>query len=314
MQRIVAYLREDSTIVSQQLQTRYEVTEPELPIAVIDLCAGGAAQTRLNFEEKGISTGAYIREAQRLGLADLGDPKHTEFIPSYDQKIPQLHPKKKKEIGVRLARWALNHVYGNDAIVWETAKLVSAVPEGDKMLLTFDKAVLPDDFGSEIEGFSIADTSGIFYMANAVAKATKMREEKNRHIIVSSPLVKKPVAVRYAWARAPMGNLKVNGIPWQPLQSFRTDDIDFAGEVAHRSPESLLKTTRSPQRAWSKSSRNSGLRTGDPASSISSATSSSHSWQYPRRHSDTSPTCSRIGDFGINVSITYRTRSFGTSG
>ncbi|MBN1418759.1 MAG: hypothetical protein JXP34_08275, partial [Planctomycetes bacterium] len=34
-------------------------------------------------------------------------------------------------------------------------------------------------------------------------------------------------AVRYAWARSPMGNLKVNGKPWLPLHSFRTDRWDW---------------------------------------------------------------------------------------
>ncbi len=36
-------------------------------------------------------------------------------------------------------------------IVWETEELVSAVPEEGKMLLTFDKPVRVDDFGSEID-------------------------------------------------------------------------------------------------------------------------------------------------------------------
>jgi len=35
------------------------------------------------------------------------------------------------------------------------------------------------------------------------------------------------MAVRYAWARSPMGNLKVNGKPWLPLPSFRTDAWDW---------------------------------------------------------------------------------------
>ena len=61
--------------------------------------------------------------------------------------------------------------------------------------------------------------------------------ERNKQIVVSSPLVEKPVAVRYAWARSPMGNLKVDGIPWQPLHSFRTDKIDFSAEVSHQDPE-----------------------------------------------------------------------------
>ena len=46
-------------------------------------------------------------------------------------------------------------------------------------------------------------------------------------IHVWSPLVKEPVAVRYAWARSPLGNLKVGGKPWQPLQSFRSDAWDW---------------------------------------------------------------------------------------
>jgi sialate O-acetylesterase len=222
---------------------REDFNDPQLPVAVIGLCAGGQAQTRLNFEEQGLSPGAYIREAQRLGLADAGQAESTAFIPAYDEKIPQLHTKKKKELGLRAAFWALTTVYGKDVIEWETATLVSAVSEDGKMMLSFDKPVQPDDFGSEIEGFSIADKSGIFYMAEAIPVPSKERDEQNRKFLISSPLVKEPVAVRYAWARAPMGNLKVNGLPWLPLQSFRTDQIDFSPEVAHQDPEGSKKNS-----------------------------------------------------------------------
>ena len=220
---------------------REDFNDPQLPVAVIGMCAGGQAQTRLNFEQLGFSTAAYIRESQRLGLADVDDPTNTAFVPSYDQKIPQLHTMKKKELGLRTARWALKSVYGYEEIVWDTANLVSAVREGDGMLLTFDKVVRVDDFGSEIEGFSIADESGVFYMATAIAKRVKEGELQNRQILISSPLVKEPVSVRYAWARSPMGNLKVNGIPWQPLHSFRTDTIEFTPEVAHQDPDGPQK-------------------------------------------------------------------------
>jgi sialate O-acetylesterase len=56
-------------------------------------------------------------------------------------------------------------------------------------------------------------------------------------------LVQSPVSVRYAWARAPMGNLKVDGIPWQPLHSFRTDAIDFSPEVTHQDPDGKTKNS-----------------------------------------------------------------------
>ncbi len=222
---------------------REDFDDPRLPVAVIGFCAGGRAQTRLNFEEMGFSTAAYIREAQRLGLADLNDPENTAFIPSYDQKIPQLHTKKKRALGERTARWALKTVYGKEEISWESAKVLSAVPEGDKILVTFDKAVFPDDMGSLIEGFAIADASGDYYMAQAVAKAVKDRETRNKQVLVSSPLVKEPVSVRYAWARSPMGNLKVEGKPWQPLHSFRTDQWDFYAEVKHSDPDGPKKNS-----------------------------------------------------------------------
>ena len=80
-------------------------------------------------------------------------------------------------------------------------------------------------------------------MANAVAIKVKDRSLQNKQIVVSSPLVKEPTAVRYAWARAPMGNLKVDGIPWQPLHSFRTDTIDFSPEVSHMDPDGRTKNS-----------------------------------------------------------------------
>jgi hypothetical protein len=40
-----------------------------------------------------------------------------------------------------------------------------------------------------------------------------------------------------------MGNLKVDGKPWQPLHSFRTDDIDFPAEVSHMDPDGSKKNS-----------------------------------------------------------------------
>jgi len=164
----------------------------------------------------------------------VNDPDHTEFITGHDQQIPGLHPVKKLVHGVRAARWALKEVYGVK-VEWETAKLVSAEREGDQMVLTFDKGVMPDNMSLVPEGFSITDKSGKFYMAHAVYPMKKdagIWNSVNKNcdttkIHVWSPLVKEPVAVRYAWARSPMANLMVNGKPWQPLQGFRTDSWDW---------------------------------------------------------------------------------------
>ena len=213
---------------------REDFKDKNLPVGVIGFCAGSISQTRDNFEAWTVSGGAYIREAQRLGLSDVKDPANTAFLPAYDVQIPGLHPKKKRAHGVRAARWALNRVYGMK-IDWDSASLVSAERDGDCMVLTFDKGVFPDDMSTVLEGFSIADKSGKFYMAHAAYPMkrdagvwnTANKNFDTTKIRVWSPLVKEPVAVRYAWATSPMGNLKVGGKPWLPLHSFRTDKWDW---------------------------------------------------------------------------------------
>ena len=114
---------------------------------------------------------------------------------------------------------------------YETAGLVSAERNGEQMVLTFDRPVAPDDDGP-IEGFAIAGEDGKYYKAYAESLVTKDQgiwgnKYDRTKLFVWSPLIKEPVAVRYAWARSPMGNLKVNGKPWQPVHSFRTDEWDW---------------------------------------------------------------------------------------
>jgi sialate O-acetylesterase len=189
---------------------RDDFKDPALPVGVIGSFAGAP----------------FIREAQRLGLADVGDPVNTAFLPAYDIQVPGLHPLKKREHGERAARWALAKIYAQKGMRWETAALVSAEPQGDEMILTFSQKVLPDDMNSIPRGFSIAGEDGKFYMAHARYRSTQdgARWKIEPTIIhVWSPLVRKPVAVRYGWASSPMGNLKIAGQESLPFPSFPTD-------------------------------------------------------------------------------------------
>jgi sialate O-acetylesterase len=105
--------------------------------------------------------------------------------------------------------------------------------------------VKSDDANSILEGFSIAGEDGKFYMARARHAAFEGNYWTNgdREIQVWSPLVEKPVAVRYAWANSPMGNLKYDGSQDQPFPSFRTDDWalpinpEFGGRALDRGQE-----------------------------------------------------------------------------
>ena len=205
---------------------REDFNDPKLPVAVIGFCAGGKAQNEENFEAESCSGAPYIREAQRLGLADVGDPDNTVFIPAYDVQVPGLHPNKKREHGLRAARWALAEIY-DVGVRWETASLVSAEPHGDEMILTFNKRVTPDDKDTILRGFSVAGEDGKFYMAHARHRAEGSYWDRTKIIHVWSPLVEKPVAVRYGWAWSPMGNLKVGEHQDLPIPSFRTDSWDW---------------------------------------------------------------------------------------
>lgn len=210
---------------------REDFNDPDMPVAIIGFCAGGKTQNENNFEEESNAGGPYIRESQRLGLADVTNQNNLVFIPAYDVQVPGLHPHKKHEHGWRAARWALSEIYGVKGMRWgKTTKLISAEPQGDIMVLTFDNRVKPDDGNTVPEGFSIAGEDGKFYMAHA--RYADYGDKSywtygHRTIRVWSPLVEKPVAVRYGWATSPMGNLKLDGHPDMPFPSFRTDSWDY---------------------------------------------------------------------------------------
>jgi len=205
---------------------REDFDDPTLPVGVIGFCSGGKSQNEENFEAESYGGAPYIREAQRLGLADVGDPENTVFIPAYDVQVPGLHPSKKREHGLRAARWALAEIY-DVGVRWETAALVSVEPQGAEMILTFDKRVTPDDKNTILRGFSLAGEDGKFYMAHARHRAEGSYWDRSKIIHVWSPQVEKPVAVRYGWAWSPMGNLKVGEQQDLPIPSFRTDSWDW---------------------------------------------------------------------------------------
>jgi sialate O-acetylesterase len=204
---------------------REDFKDPTIAYGVIGFCAGGRPQTEEDFELQPPGP-PYIREAQRLGVEDLKNPLINGYIPSYDVQVPGLHPTKKVEHGQRAARWALNKIYDRKA-QWEEAKLLSAKTEGDEMILSFERRVHPDDQSPIIEGFALAGEDGKYYKAYARHSGVGDFWTATKTVHVWSPLVPKPVHVRYAWGNSPMGNLYVNGHQEMPIPEFRTDSWDL---------------------------------------------------------------------------------------
>lgn len=144
------------------------------------------------------------QELKNVGLAisiDLGHPT-------------DVHPPNKKPVGERLARLALHGTYGQD-LVPNGPVFKRCVFKDGQAVLAFENAVgLQSADGGAFTGFEIAGKDHLFYPAEAKVVGT--------YLEVHSAKVDQALAVRYAWANDPIGNL-INGEKL-PASPFRTDD------------------------------------------------------------------------------------------
>ena len=153
-----------------------------------------------------------LREAQ---LQTLSVPK-TGMVVTLDIGNPNnIHPGNKKDVGERLALWALAKDYNKKVIysgpIYKSMKIVK-----DKIELTFDYAdgglVLKERDGEN--NFLIANEDKVFKKA--------MVKISGKKLIVYNPEIKNPVAVRYCWDNTSEATLfNKAGLP---ASSFRTDN------------------------------------------------------------------------------------------
>ena len=96
------------------------------------------------------------------------------------------------------------------------ALCIKSKVEGDKIRLYFDhvgKGLVAKD--GKLTGFAICGEDKKFVWADA--------KIEGKTIVVSSPEVSKPVAVRYAWSVNPPASLSNKEGLWSP--NFRTDNF-----------------------------------------------------------------------------------------
>jgi sialate O-acetylesterase len=164
-------------------------------------------------EQPDESDWAELREAQllstkvlpRVGMAvitDVGSPT-------------EIHPRKKRPVGERLALAARAIAYA-EKIEFSGPLYHSLKIEGNKAIVSFEhvgKGLEAHD--GALKGFAVCGEDQKFVWASA--------EIVGNTVVVSSPHVTKPVAVRYGWADCPVVNLwNKDGLPASP---FRTDDF-----------------------------------------------------------------------------------------
>jgi sialate O-acetylesterase len=152
-----------------------------------------------------------LREAQLLTWQHTAK---TAMVVTTDCGDPNdIHPPRKQPVGARLALAARALAYGErieySGPVFDTAKM-----QAGKALLRFSHVgggLVAK--GGPLKGFTIAGADKVFHPARA--------EILGKSVVVTSPAVPQPAAVRYGWANVPEGNLfNKTGLPASP---FRTD-------------------------------------------------------------------------------------------
>ncbi len=204
----------------------------DFPFAWVQLPNFHAAQ-KLPVEDTGW---VLVREGM---LKTLALPNTGMAITTDIGEADNIHPKDKQEAGKRLAMWALADVYkqkgvascgplacghkingGEVTITFKHADGGLVVKVGDTLVTPREDwpATLPEGGFGTIRGFAVAGADKQWHRAAAKIIGNT--------VVVASPEVKQPVAVRYAWADNPDCNLYNRaGIPASP---FRTDDWSVA--------------------------------------------------------------------------------------
>jgi sialate O-acetylesterase len=129
--------------------------------------------------------------------------------------LNDIHPRNKKDVGIRLALWARAGIYGESDLCPSGPLYKSMSVEGGKVRISFEYTAggLISNDGQPLRWFEIAAEDGIFHKAVA--------EVEGETVIVSSPRVVAPKAVRFGWHQTAVPNLaNRQGLPASP---FRTD-------------------------------------------------------------------------------------------
>lgn len=162
-----------------------------------------------------------VREGQRRALR----LPHTGMAVTTDIGHPSdIHPKNKQDIGQRLALWALAKNYGKD-VVPSGPMYKSHEVKGNAVTVHFDhvgSGLMSATKGGEhlmgpvkptteaLASFSLRDDKGAWHWAEAVIKGET--------VVLTSPNVAKPTAVRYAYDSLPKVNFyNKEGLPAVPF-------------------------------------------------------------------------------------------------
>ncbi len=192
--------------------------ETEFPFLFVQL-----ANFHPRRDESADSYWAQIREAQ-TGTLEI--PRTGMAVAIDVGEANDIHPKNKQEVGRRLSLCALAQVYFQEMEYNGPMYGGMQIEEGKVRLNMSHAQDLKTTDGGPIKGFALAGADKKFHWATA--------EIDHDHIVVSSPQVPEPVAIRYGWADNPDLNL-VNGagLPASPFRSDKWKQEPPAGSAGN---------------------------------------------------------------------------------
>ncbi len=155
---------------------------------------------------------AHFRKAQEMTMYEVPRTGMVVITDLVD-KLSDIHPPYKWEVGYRLARWALANDYGRD-VVCKNASFDSMEVKDECLIVTFKDVAggLKTLNGGAPDWFWIADKQGRFFKAEAELIApdkVALRQER----------IRRPIAVRFGWDETAQPNLcNGAGLPVLPFK------------------------------------------------------------------------------------------------
>jgi len=164
----------------------------------------------------GENNAAFLRETQ---LKTMLSVDNTGMAVTLDiGNCKGIHPNQKKQVGNRLAYWAITKTYNLSGIDFSGPVYKSLKKSDNKLILDFyytANGLVNKD--NKTTDFQIAGIDKIFYPA-------KVQINRDKTITIWSDKVKTPVSARYSFNNCAEGTLyNTAGLP---ASSFRTDDWD----------------------------------------------------------------------------------------
>jgi sialate O-acetylesterase len=155
-----------------------------------------------------VGAAAEMRDAQRrcLGIANTGMAVTMDI-----GDLQDIHPKDKRSVGERLARWALARTYGQPGVVASGPLPTGVRREGSSMVVDFAFAEGLTAHGAALLGFELAGGDGKFEPADASIRGAS--------VVVECKAVTDPVRVRFLWSDTAEATLfNGAGLPASPFE------------------------------------------------------------------------------------------------